>query len=144
MFFIQLGQDSVANVGIVWQVQLLCILLWWIAFVLRRFCDNILDVCSFVFLLLQERVVSSRVLQDRNPSSGSTGVSKRRDSTGSHEEESIELYWKDVFENPDHWWDNRLTKKNSRSPDFRHKLTRKALWIDNWFTPDWVRVRFQS
>jgi len=29
---------------------------------------------------------------------------------------------------------------NFKSPDFKHKATRKALWIDGWTTPPWVKA----
>ena len=31
-------------------------------------------------------------------------------------------------------------QRNPRSPDFRHKVARKALWIDGWSTPPWVKA----
>ena len=38
------------------------------------------------------------------------------------------------------WW----LQLNSRSPDFRHKVTKKVLWIDGWYTPAWVKLRFDK
>ena len=32
-------------------------------------------------------------------------------------------------------------QKNPRLPDLKHKLTRKALWIDSWSTLAWVKAR---
>jgi hypothetical protein len=29
---------------------------------------------------------------------------------------------------------------NPKSPDFKHKVTKKALWVDGWSTPPWVKV----
>jgi hypothetical protein len=26
-----------------------------------------------------------------------------------------------------------------KSPDFKHKVTKKALWVDDWSTPPWVK-----
>ncbi|KAK0580041.1 hypothetical protein LWI29_035543 [Acer saccharum] len=50
--------------------------------------------------------------------------------------------WKDLVENPDKWWDNRLNKVNEKSPDFKHKETREGLWLDN--SPTWVRSKLPS
>ena len=33
---------------------------------------------------------------------------------------------------------------NSGSPDFRHKVAKKVLWIDGWYTPAWVKLRFDK
>ncbi|KAM7259228.1 hypothetical protein ACFE04_014969 [Oxalis oulophora] len=47
--------------------------------------------------------------------------------------------WKDVLANPDNWWDNRVGKKNPKSPDFKHKNSGEALWLDT--APDWVKSK---
>ncbi|KAI9118752.1 hypothetical protein K1719_010197 [Acacia pycnantha] len=47
--------------------------------------------------------------------------------------------WKDVVENPDKWWDNRLNKKSQRSPDFKHKETGEALWLNS--SPSWHMIK---
>ena len=47
-------------------------------------------------------------------------------------EASVETYWRHLVDHPEEWWDNRVTRKNPRAPDFKHKVTRQALWIDNW------------
>ncbi|KAH6762381.1 hypothetical protein C2S52_019814 [Perilla frutescens var. hirtella] len=44
--------------------------------------------------------------------------------------------WKNLVENPGKWWDNRARKKNSKAPDFRHKETGDALWLNT--SPDWA------
>ncbi|XP_030953904.1 protein OSB2, chloroplastic-like isoform X2 [Quercus lobata] len=44
--------------------------------------------------------------------------------------------WKDLVQNPTKWWDNRLNKRNHRSPDFKHKDTGEGLWLNG--SPDWV------
>ncbi|KMZ74586.1 hypothetical protein ZOSMA_125G00490 [Zostera marina] len=51
---------------------------------------------------------------------------------------SIEESWKDVIENPSHWWDNRGNKLKPNHPDFKHKESRVGLWIDSRTTPDFV------
>ncbi|KAL6519390.1 hypothetical protein OROGR_018710 [Orobanche gracilis] len=50
--------------------------------------------------------------------------------------------WKDLVENPYKWWDNRLGKKNPRSPDFKHKETGEGLWLSD--SPDWVLSRLEN
>lgn len=30
---------------------------------------------------------------------------------------------------------------NSKLPDFKHKATKEALWVDGWSTPPWVKAR---
>ncbi|KAJ7969472.1 Protein OSB3, chloroplastic/mitochondrial [Quillaja saponaria] len=44
--------------------------------------------------------------------------------------------WRNLVENPDKWWDNRLGKLKERSPDFKHKETQEALWLSD--SPSWV------
>lgn len=47
-----------------------------------------------------------------------------------------EELWKDLVQNPDKWWDNRLKKTNKKAPDFKHKENGEALWMDN--SPTWA------
>ena len=53
-----------------------------------------------------------------------------------------ESLWRSLAEEPDTWWDNRERKAqpgaNPRSPDFKHKETGEALWIESRDTPAWV------
>ncbi|KAJ7523169.1 hypothetical protein O6H91_18G040000 [Diphasiastrum complanatum] len=42
------------------------------------------------------------------------------------------------FADPSQWWDHRFDKNNPRYPDFKHKETQEALWIDGRSTPPWV------
>eukprot|EP00250_Pteridium_aquilinum_P014300 c21901_g1_i1 orf=1662-5786(-) len=46
--------------------------------------------------------------------------------------------WKDLILNPSEWWDNRTDKKNSRQPDFRHRISGQPLWLDSRSKPSWV------
>jgi hypothetical protein len=60
----------------------------------------------------------------------------------------MDRLWKSaLLDEPDKWWDNRLDKRNPKSPDFKAKKTSDivddkgnevALWIDSKSTPDWV------
>ncbi|KAG8374255.1 hypothetical protein BUALT_Bualt11G0112400 [Buddleja alternifolia] len=57
---------------------------------------------------------------------------EKRDSKG-------EDLWKNLVENPNRWWDNRLDKRNPRAPDFKHKETGEGLWMSD--IPDWALSR---
>ncbi|XP_006651616.2 protein OSB2, chloroplastic-like [Oryza brachyantha] len=70
---------------------------------------------------------------------GSTSDStdgKSRDHVNSSR--STEQLWQAFFANPLDWWDNRTNKKNPRYPDFKHKHTGEALWVDGRNNPNWV------
>ncbi|KAG0565624.1 hypothetical protein M758_7G001800 [Ceratodon purpureus] len=56
------------------------------------------------------------------------------------EADSIECLWEKYFADPSQWWDNTITKRNYRAPDFKHKVTGEALWIFNPSTPQWVKA----
>ncbi|KAK7260305.1 hypothetical protein RIF29_26251 [Crotalaria pallida] len=47
--------------------------------------------------------------------------------------------WNAFFANPGEWWDNRKNKKNPKGPDFKHKDTGEALWIEGRSNPPWVK-----
>ncbi|KAF6142360.1 hypothetical protein GIB67_023385 [Kingdonia uniflora] len=49
---------------------------------------------------------------------------------------SAEESWKNLVENLNKWWDNRFNKRNPKSPDFKHKDTGDALWLNS--APAWV------
>ncbi|XP_051114286.1 protein OSB2, chloroplastic-like [Andrographis paniculata] len=55
---------------------------------------------------------------------------------GKKSENKREDSWKHLVENPKKWWDNRLTKKSSKWPDFKHKETGEALWLQT--APDQI------
>ncbi|PWZ22207.1 Protein OSB1, mitochondrial [Zea mays] len=61
---------------------------------------------------------------------------KNRDNMSSSR--STEELWQVFFANPLDWWDNRTNKKNPRYPDFKHKQTGEALWVDGRNNPNWV------
>ncbi|XP_078437358.1 protein OSB1, mitochondrial-like [Wolffia australiana] len=50
-----------------------------------------------------------------------------------------EELWQAFFANPTEWWDNRKNKRNPKSPDFKHKDTGEALWIEGRYSPPWVK-----
>ncbi|MBA0782217.1 hypothetical protein Gotri_003076 [Gossypium trilobum] len=55
----------------------------------------------------------------------------------------VEGSWKDLVENPNKWWDNRLEKINGKLkekyPDFKHKETGKVLWVSDM--PTWAESK---
>ncbi|WOL15261.1 hypothetical protein Cni_G24042 [Canna indica] len=57
----------------------------------------------------------------------------------SNSSESPEELWQAFFANPVDWWDNRKNKRNPKYPDFKHKHTGEALWIDAKNNPTWVK-----
>jgi len=73
--------------------------------------------------------------------SGSQGQSSRSSKSG---QRSGEEKWNDFFKEPDQYWDNRALKvtgeRSPRYPDFKHKTTQEALWVDSWDSPNWVKA----
>ncbi|KAJ7570437.1 hypothetical protein O6H91_01G119900 [Diphasiastrum complanatum] len=57
---------------------------------------------------------------------------------------SAEQVWERFFSNPSEWWDHRPDKMNASYPDFKHKATRDALWVDGRSTPQWVRGKLAA
>ncbi|KAJ7540196.1 hypothetical protein O6H91_10G005000 [Diphasiastrum complanatum] len=75
--------------------------------------------------------------QQRKPCSFST-------PRGSGRLVRMEQLWQEFFSEPSQWWDNRLTKKSSKYPDFKHKRTLEGLWVDSWLNPSWVKGKMAS
>ncbi|KAJ7532581.1 hypothetical protein O6H91_13G010900 [Diphasiastrum complanatum] len=57
---------------------------------------------------------------------------------------STEKLWQAFFLSPGEWWDNRNKKKNPKSPDFKHRSSGEALWIEGWNTPSWVNSQLEA
>ncbi|KAF3436221.1 hypothetical protein FNV43_RR23313 [Rhamnella rubrinervis] len=55
--------------------------------------------------------------------------------------ETTEELWQAFFANPLEWWDNRKTKRNPKYPDFKHKDSGEALWIEGRYNPPWVKAQ---
>ncbi|MCO5559087.1 hypothetical protein L7F22_012679 [Adiantum nelumboides] len=55
-----------------------------------------------------------------------------------------DLSWQDFLRDPSQWWDNRGTKRSSRQPDFKHKVTRELLWMVSPHNPSWVAEELYS
>ncbi|KAJ7527173.1 hypothetical protein O6H91_16G040000 [Diphasiastrum complanatum] len=75
--------------------------------------------------------------QQRKPSALST-------PGGSGRLVRMEQLWQEFFSDPSQWWDNRLTKKSPKHPDFKHKRTLECLWVDGWLNPSWVKEKMAS
>ncbi|KAJ7522179.1 hypothetical protein O6H91_19G086300 [Diphasiastrum complanatum] len=78
--------------------------------------------------------------QQRKPSAFST----TRGSGHAGRLVRMEQLWQEFFSDPSQWWDNRLTKKSPRHPDFKHKRTLDGLWVDGWLNPSWVKEKMTS
>ncbi|KAE8718150.1 Nbs-lrr resistance protein isoform 1 [Hibiscus syriacus] len=50
--------------------------------------------------------------------------------------------WQVFFTSPFEWWDNRKSKKKPSQPDFKHKDTGEALWL-NPDDPPWIRKQLE-
>lgn len=84
-----------------------------------------------------ERSLSSLPLYDRDSNSMTAG--KKLGNNGASNMGSIEESWQAFFANPVDWWDNRKNKKNPKYPDFKHKDTGEALWVEGRYNPPWVK-----
>ncbi|CAM6065707.1 unnamed protein product [Sphagnum tenellum] len=56
----------------------------------------------------------------------------------------IEKLWQEFFLDPSQWWDHRSEKGNARYPDFKHKKTQEALWLNNKLNPPWVEAELAA
>ncbi|KAK9684862.1 hypothetical protein RND81_10G237900 [Saponaria officinalis] len=56
---------------------------------------------------------------------------------------STQELWQAFFANPTEWWDNRNNKKNPKYPDFKHKDTGEALWVEGRYNPPWVKSQLE-
>jgi len=110
------------------QVQILLLVLWLLALALHRICDSVQAVCVAGWYLVQQRGEAARVDVEVRSSAYSAGDSSRVSEFG---DGSTDMHWRHLIEHPEDWWDNRGTRHNPKAPDFKHRTTRKALWIDN-------------
>ncbi|GJN16747.1 hypothetical protein PR202_gb03768 [Eleusine coracana subsp. coracana] len=62
---------------------------------------------------------------------------KSQDTSTVSKHKVEEDLWRDLVDNPANWWDNRLDKRTSKHPDFKHKESGKGLWIGTR-TPQWA------
>ncbi|PIN15893.1 hypothetical protein CDL12_11453 [Handroanthus impetiginosus] len=84
-----------------------------------------------------ERGLSSVPLYNGDSDSVNTGRKQNYQSANSTG--SVEELWQAFFANPTEWWDNRKNKRSPNYPDFKHKDTGEALWVENRYNPPWVK-----
>ncbi|KAL3828006.1 hypothetical protein ACJIZ3_016808 [Penstemon smallii] len=84
-----------------------------------------------------EKGLSSVPLYNRD--SNSTSPSKKQNNYAANSTGSTEELWQAFFANPTEWWDNRRNKRSPNYPDFKHKDTGEALWVEGRYNPPWVK-----
>ncbi|CAH1417747.1 unnamed protein product [Lactuca virosa] len=82
--------------------------------------------------------------QDFNSNSSSSSSSmttgkKQKMYAAANGSASTEELWQAFFANPSEWWDNRKNKRSPKYPDFKHKDTGEALWVEGRYNPSWVK-----
>ncbi|KAL0903606.1 hypothetical protein M5K25_027997 [Dendrobium thyrsiflorum] len=86
-----------------------------------------------------ERSIPPVSLYEEGTESMDSGLKNENYSGNNFASASAEELWQAFFANPVDWWDNRKNKRNSRYPDFKHKHTGEALWIEGKNNPSWVK-----
>ncbi|KAK7270302.1 hypothetical protein RIF29_23349 [Crotalaria pallida] len=86
-----------------------------------------------------ERSFSSAYSRDQDSDNLMPGNSGKKGSYFPNNTGSTVELWNAFFANPGEWWDNRKNKKNPKGPDFKHKDTGEALWIEGRSNPPWVK-----
>lgn len=86
-----------------------------------------------------ERSISPVSLYDGEPRTETTARKYQAVNTTG----SIEELWQAFFANPVDWWDNRKDKRNPKYPDFKHKDTGEALWVEGRYNPSWVKSQLE-
>ncbi|KAG2719034.1 hypothetical protein I3760_03G248300 [Carya illinoinensis] len=79
------------------------------------------------------RSLSSSPLYDHDSDSMTAG--KKLGNIAASNVGSVKELWQPFFANPVDWWDNRKNKKNPKYPDFKHKDTGEALWVEGRYNP---------
>ena len=106
-------------------MQILLLMLWLVAILVRQACDWVHEGCFQMWLRVQRgREVDAQGERCWEETAGSR---VRVASEGHSREASIEACWKQLVERPEEWWDNWTIRSNPRAPDFKHKRTRRAL-----------------
>ncbi|XP_028807955.1 protein OSB1, mitochondrial [Neltuma alba] len=70
-------------------------------------------------------------------------MTDRRGNSGVNNNGSAEELWQAFFARPEEWWDNRKNKRNPKYPDFKHKDTGEALWVEGRSNPPWVKSQLE-
>ena len=109
---------------------------------MRRACDWMQEGCFQLWLRVQRnKEVAAHGERCWEEATGSR-VRVALEGESMRTEALVEACWRKLVENPEEWWDNRVTRSNPKASDFKHKRTQRALWIDNWQMPEWARARF--
>ncbi|KAK6120053.1 hypothetical protein DH2020_046183 [Rehmannia glutinosa] len=74
-----------------------------------------------------------------NGDSNSVKPGRKQNSYAANSTLSTEELWQAFFANPLEWWDNRKNKRSPNYPDFKHKDTGEALWVEGRNNPSWVK-----
>ncbi|WCJ21623.1 Single-stranded DNA-binding protein [Euphorbia peplus] len=74
---------------------------------------------------------------------GSDNVTSRKFSNNGATGVGVTELWQAFFANPSEWWDNRNNKRNPKYPDFKHKDTGEALWVEGRNNPAWVKSQLE-
>ncbi|XP_009607292.1 protein OSB1, mitochondrial-like [Nicotiana tomentosiformis] len=74
-----------------------------------------------------------------NGDSNSMAPSRKQNNYPTNTTGSTEELWQAFFANPLEWWDNRKNKRSPNYPDFKHKDTGEALWVEGRYNPTWVK-----
>ncbi|OMO78404.1 Primosome PriB/single-strand DNA-binding protein [Corchorus capsularis] len=90
-----------------------------------------------------ERSSSSVASYDRGLSGMSSKSYRKFGNNGGNNMGSPQELWQAFFANPSEWWDNRKTKRSPKYPDFKHKDTGEALWIEGRNNPHWVKSQLE-
>ncbi|KAF7804690.1 protein OSB1, mitochondrial-like [Senna tora] len=88
--------------------------------------------------------------EDRKSDSMMTGKSfmysakfSGKQNLGANSSGSVEELWQSFFAKPEEWWDNRKNKRSPKHPDFKHKDTGEALWVEGRSNPPWVKSQLE-
>ncbi|KAF5741861.1 protein OSB2 chloroplastic-like isoform X2 [Tripterygium wilfordii] len=90
-----------------------------------------------------EKSFSPLSLNDRDSNSIAPDRRIQNSAANSFGSSSIEELWQAFFANPVDWWDNRNSKRNPKYPDFKHKDTGEALWVEGRNNPHWVKSQLE-
>jgi hypothetical protein len=106
----------------VMQFEILLVIFWLLAVLVRRLCDKILDT-TYYWLLSSVRgryEFGTGVTEASMDKGGLPAESKKEaaESSSGVDDDSQNDLWQQYFANPEQWWDNRGSKRNPRSPDF--------------------------
>ena len=118
-------------------IQMMIMSFWFGVMAARRICERLQDLCLLVWRLVQMREGEER-RDTEDLRNWDAGIPRDLSIQEEYLAMNPELYWRHLVSYPDDWWDNRVTRKNPKALDFKHKGTHKALWLNNWQTPKWA------